>query len=89
MNKFGITCAALAIFGFTTLSAKDVEAKVVAINAEKHTITVASPAIEGEGGKAVITMDSIPDGLTVGSPVVVTWNKERAAFVIVRKDRKE
>ena len=86
MSKLGITCAAFAIVGLATLpvvqlSAADVEAQVVAISSAKHTVTVSSSAIEG--GTAVVKMESTPASLKVGDPIVVTWNKEVSAFVLV------
>lgn len=84
MNKIALACAALAVLASSTLSAHDAEAKVVAIDSKNLTVTVASPVIEGEGGRAVVRMESIPAGLKVGSPVVVRWRKDISAFVIVR-----
>ncbi|MBA3699335.1 MAG: hypothetical protein H0W78_10825 [Planctomycetes bacterium] len=87
MNRFGRTYAAfaiagLAIFSNVTLSAADAEAKVTALNPDKKTVTVSSPVIEPDG-TAVVKVTKMPANLKVGDAVVVRWNREASAFVLV------
>lgn len=87
MRKFSITYTALAIVGLATLpnvnlSAADAEGKVIALNPAKRTVTVSSPVIEPDG-TAVVKVAKMPEHLKVGDPVVIGWNKETSAFVLV------
>lgn len=87
MRKFSITYAALAIVGLATLpsvnlSAADAEATVTALNPAQRTVTVSSKVIEPDG-TAVVKVKKMPENLKVGDPVVVAWNKETSAFVLV------
>lgn len=87
MRTFSITHAALAIVGLATLpgvnlSAADAEATVTALNPAQRTVTVSSQVIEPDG-TAVVKVAKMPTNLKVGDPVVVAWNRQTSAFVLV------